>query len=281
MSHVCNRATWIWKTAEVICDAGQIDQFVGFAQRNGINRVYVHINPDVPHQDLANFISNCAGSIAVEALMGDPAWIRNPETHQSLQLRLRWVEDFQRRYAHDARLLIQGLHLDIEPWQLDEWRGPSQPEVIRQWIGCVQVLKSWADAQLPPLPVTADLPFWLHTLLYPDNKQRLDLVMMSILDGAVFMTYRNTPQGLIDIASEALQSGWECRKRREMVYLAVETVPSEEGSHISYHGMRAGKLHSDIGCLESGHGLRRRRDHETWFGGLAVHDYHTWVAMEG
>lgn len=280
MSQTLNRATWIWKTAEVICDNDQTNHFVAFAQQHKINRVYVHIDPDILHQHLANFIAKCTRDIAVEALLGDPAWIRNPQAHQSLQRRLQWVEEYQRQHANHAQLLLQGLHLDIEPWQLDEWRGSSQPDLIRQWLSCIQGLKSWADTQQPPLLVAADLPFWLHTLHHPDNNERLDLAMMAVLDGGVFMTYRNSPQGLADIASEALMASWKCQKRKENIYLAVETVPSGEGAHISYHGMGSRRLHSDLNCLESGYGLRKRQDHEVWYGGLAVHDYHAWVAME-
>jgi hypothetical protein len=282
MSLNVNRATWIWKTGDIISDEGQTDQFVAFAQRNRINRVHVHINPDLPHQDLAAFIGKCnsstiPGGIVVEALMGDAGWIQNPH-HQSVTTRLRWVEEYQRVYAH---LPIRGLHLDIEPWQLPTWHGADQPEHIRQWVGCLQGFKSWAAAQQPPLPVAADLPFWLHTLQYPGTTDRLDVVMMTVLDGATFMTYRNTPQVLMDVAGAALEAGWRCRRRREGIYLAVECVPSEEGRHISYHGMGKQRLEADLGCLEGGHGLRMRKDHELWFGGLAVHDYHTWSAMEG
>lgn len=275
-----NRSTWIWKTSDVICNDFETDQFVAFAQQNGINRVYVHINPDIAYQHLATFIGKCAGGISVEALMGDPAWIKDPQAHQSLRLRLGWVEEYQRQHAHNMQLQLRGVHFDIEPWQLDDWRGPSQPDLIRQWIGCLRGLRDWAHAQQPPLPVAADLPFWLHTLLCPDSKERLDLVMMRTLDGAVFMTYRNNPQVLVGIASDALLAGWSCQKRMENIYLAVETLPSGEGTHISYHDMHKHRLQSDLECLESGRGLKERKSHELWFGGLAVHDYHTWIAMK-
>lgn len=279
-----NRSTWIWKTEEILCNDDQVDQFVAFAQQHSINRVYIHVNPDVPHHFFANFIEKCNASVpsgvAVEALMGDPAWIHSPQDHQSLALRLEWVEYYQRQYADDAKLLLQGLHLDIEPWQMDGWHGPDQPDFIRQWLSCFQHLKSWAIAQEPPLPLAADLPFWLHTLQHPDSGERLDVAMMNVLDGAVFMTYRNSPQGLTDIASDALGACFTCQKNREGIYLAIETVPTEEGSHISYHGLGGRKIKEDLGCLEGGHGLRRREHHEMWFGGLAVHDYHTWVQME-
>ena len=280
MSWTFNRSTWIWKTAAVVCSDAETDRFIAFARRNSINRVYVHVDPDISHTHWAAFMVKCASIVSVDALMGDPAWIKDPQTHQSLQVRLDWVREYQHQYAHDERFSIQGLHLDIEPWQLDDWHGPRQHDLVRQWIKCVQDLKSWAFAQRPSLPVVADLPFWLHTLQFPGTGERLDLVMMRNLDGAVFMTYRNSPQNLVSIASEALMAGWRCQKRREDVYLAVETVPSEEGNHISYHGMTNDRLKTDLDCLEHGHGLKERLNHELWYGGLAIHEYHTWAAME-
>lgn len=280
MYQTFNRSTWIWKTAEVICIDVETDRFVAFAQRNNINRVYIHINPDIPHKHLASFIAKCASSISFEALIGDPAWIKDPQSHQSLQLRLCWIREYQHQYARDVRFSLQGMHLDIEPWQLEDWRGPCHLDLVRQWVKCVQDLRDWAHAQQPPLLIVADLPFWMHTLQFPDTKERLDLVMMRILDGAVFMTYRNSPESLVSIASEALMAGWKCQKRRENIYLAVETVPSEEGNHISYHGMSNDRLNFDLSCLENGRGLKERLGHELWYGGLAVHEYHAWAAME-
>ncbi|OAG11526.1 uncharacterized protein CC84DRAFT_1159045 [Paraphaeosphaeria sporulosa] len=280
MTESLNRATWIWRSEEVIGSDDQIDQFVAFARKNGIKRVYIHINPDIPPQTLANFVGKCSpAGIAVEALMGDAAWIFDPKSHESLQIRLHWVAEYQNQYASEAQILLQGLHLDIEPWQLDGWRNAEQPELIRQWLGCFHYLKSWAQTQQPPLPVAADLPFWLHTLQYPDNNERLDVTIMAILDGAAFMTYRNDPQGLMDVAGEALWACSKCGKRREGIYLGVETVPSKEGQHISYHGLGIRKLQGDLGFLEGGYWLRKREPHEKHFAGLAVHDYHTWSKM--
>lgn len=277
-----NRATWIWKTEEVIGNDDQINQFVAFANDNGIKRVYIHINPDVPHQTLANFVRKCSAlGIAIEALMGDASWIFDPQSHESLRIRLRWVTDYQNQFAKDAQLALQGLHLDIEPWQLEEWRNSEQPDLIRRWLGCFRYLKDWAKTQDPPLPVAADLPFWLHTLQYPDNGERLDVAIMTHLDGAVFMTYRNDPQVLMDIASDALWACSKCGKQKDGIYLGVETVPSEEGKHISYHGLGTRKLQGDLDRLEGGHMSRKRQPHEKHFAGVAVHDYHTWSRMSG
>lgn len=129
--------------------------------------------------------------------------------------------------------------------------------------------KSWANAQSPPLPVAADLPFWLNTLVDSAGK-RLDLSMLDILDGAVFMTYRNTPQALMDIAQPALQAADGCGGK--YITLAVETVQNNETPTLSYYGMGGKLLSSDLGSMDA--------MAIQWFGGLAVHDYHAWSVMQ-
>jgi hypothetical protein len=114
MPPIRGRATWIWRTGDIICSAEKVDQFALFAESNHIRRVYIHINPDLSCRDFERFVSRCATSeIAVEALMGDPEWVRNPH-HESFEHRIAWVREYQSAHAHVRELQISGLHLDIE-----------------------------------------------------------------------------------------------------------------------------------------------------------------------
>lgn len=129
-------------------------------------------------------------------------------------------------------------------------------------------------AMAPPLPVTADLPFWLHTVPCAGGVDPVD-ALLSVLDGAVFMTYRNAPAVLADIAGPALAAA--ARHPRATVDLAVETRNcDEEGKHLSYHGLGRGRLERDLAVLE-GRVLPGPHRHRM---GLVVHDYHGWAEMQ-
>lgn len=93
--------------------------------------------------------------------------------------------------------------------------------------------------------------------------------MLDILDSAVFMTYRNTPQALLDLAKPALQAAGECGGKD--ITLAVETLRNTEAPFVSYYGMGKQRLADDLTSI-SGVAIQ-------WFGGLAVHDYRGWSAM--
>ncbi|KAK6203684.1 hypothetical protein LQW54_008890 [Pestalotiopsis sp. IQ-011] len=268
MSHDRGRATWIWRTKDIISDAQQAEHFVAFAQQNRLRRVYVHINPDFEFGDFEVFVSTCARlGIAVEALMGDPEWVRNPH-HESVKSRLRWIEAYQKRQAEAAQSRFKGLHLDIEPWNIPGWKTNKEAHV--DFLNVLGMFKDFGNNVKPPLPVTADLPFWLHKVL---TKEHLDAVL-GTLDGATFMTYRNSPDGVMGIAGVALTALG--RHPGKSFDLAVETCPNNEGSHISYHGCTRARLNADLARIES----EKIPGNERHRVGVAVHDYHHWIKMQ-
>lgn len=115
-----NRATWLWRTDIITAEAPQIDHFISFAAQHRVGRLYIHINPDISSTDFGRFVARCTeAGIMAEALMGDPGWVVNPN-HDSLETRLRWIEEYQGGCGRDERMQIQGLHVDIEVC-----RGPN------------------------------------------------------------------------------------------------------------------------------------------------------------
>lgn len=269
------RSTWIWQTRDVISEAASIDRFASFSARNGIRRVFVHVDPDLSFDDFAAFVAKCAGGtprIDVEALMGDPGWVLNPD-HESFTSRLDWVTAYQARQAVNPGMQIRGLHLDIEPWHLPDWEA-NKSAYMQSFLQVVRDYTQRAHAMTPPLPVTADLPFWLHTVPWAGGVDPVD-ALLSVLDGAVFMTYRNSPAVLADIAGPALAAA--ARHPRATVDLAVETRNcDEEGRHLSYHGLGLGRLERDLAVLE-GRVLPGPHRHRM---GVVVHDYHGWAEMQ-
>lgn len=120
------------------------------------------------------------------------------------------------------------------------------------------------------LPVVADLPFWANTIPCPGSDVTLDVWMLSTLDTANFMTYRNTPSELLSIATPALEAGVKTGKP---VWLAVETVNTEEGDQVSYYGQTLSELLEDLDEIDT---LASRY---TSYAGIGIHYYSGVMAL--
>lgn len=109
-------ATWIWNTT-FITDAAETAQFFTFAQEQGLQRAYLHVDADIDNSYFGNFIQQCTASgIAVEALMGNAQWILGAGT-PSLQSNLEWIDQYQGNASASAR--FSGIHMDIEVCAID------------------------------------------------------------------------------------------------------------------------------------------------------------------
>lgn len=96
----------------MITDASQTSQFFSFAQEQGLQRAYLHVDADIDDSYFGNFIQQCnASGIVVEALIGNAQWILGAGT-PSLQSNLDWIDQYQGNASADAR--FSGIHMDIE-----------------------------------------------------------------------------------------------------------------------------------------------------------------------
>lgn len=96
----------------MITDASQTSQFFSFAQEQGLQRAYLHVDADIDNAYFGNFIQQCSASgIAVEALMGNAQWILGGGT-PSLQSNLEWIDQYQGNASAGAK--FSGVHMDIE-----------------------------------------------------------------------------------------------------------------------------------------------------------------------
>ncbi|KAK6080869.1 hypothetical protein SCUP234_04967 [Seiridium cupressi] len=282
-SNSSSRATWVWETADMVNSNTKSNAFITFAKQNNVTMAYVHVDPDVAINNFKAFVTKCVNSgIVVEALMGNAIWVK--QSGDDLTNRLSWVAQYQKATAGTASLQVKGLHLDVEsvynygkkvvantvvniqPWVLSDWTA-NMATYIRGWENLTSTLKTWANTQQPPLPLAADLPFWLNTL-NATKGGRLDKAIMTILDSATIMSYRNSASALMDVAGAALQMGKTLNKP---VWLGVETCQSQEGNYISYYGLGKKKLTADLASITKLMGTRNA--------GIAVQNNDCWAAM--
>ncbi|WP_322907503.1 hypothetical protein [Paenibacillus campi] len=256
------KATWLWNTRLIASSATDILQFAASEQ---INLIYLQINRDLDADVYYRFIAAAsAQGIAVQALDGDPSWALDSRRSQ-LQASLDWIASYQRSAAAAER--FSGIHIDIEPYLLREWRT-NQKKVIRGWQQ--SVLNVVQTARQLGIPASADIPFWLHTLPTTDKQTTLSSWMMQQYDGITIMAYRDRADAIVDVASTELS---EAVTAGIPVYVAVETNPSAEGNGITFYEEGAAYMNTQLQLVT---GMAAAYSS---FAGLAIHDYAGWSAL--
>ncbi|VUC30551.1 unnamed protein product [Clonostachys rosea] len=255
--------TWLWEST-IISDTAKVATFLDYTVSNGVQRVFAQVNTDIQTSDWQNFISQCAGNgMKVEALIGNPQWVIGTGT-PSLQSQLDWIQTYQAAATTNSG--FTGIHMDVEPWGLDDWET-NKAKYIEGWEEVAQKVASSASSL--GITVAADLPFWANTLDSTTAGQTIDIWMLKLLDYATFMTYRNTVPAFLEIAAPVLAAGNEVGKP---VWLAVETISLPE-EDLSYYGQSASKLQSDLNEIAAA------SQGNASFAGIAVHDYDGWSAL--
>lgn len=70
------------------------------------------------------------------------------------------MEDY--RSAVSDQAAFDGIHVDIEPYLLEEWEQ-DRDDAVRQWMDNSAYLVNRVK-QTGSLRVSADLPFWIHKI---------------------------------------------------------------------------------------------------------------------
>ncbi|KAI1865355.1 uncharacterized protein JN550_008403 [Neoarthrinium moseri] len=252
------RATWLWQS-NLIQDSAQVDDFLSFADSNDIMTVYALIDRGMGNEVFYDFVARCnASGIVVEALMGNSQWILG-QGEPTFQSQLDWLEQYQG--SADASSKFAGIHIDVEPWGLDGWTS-NKETYVASFQSIITQLKSLGSSL--GLPVAADLPYWADKIICPDTGKGLDVWALENLDTATFMTYRNTAEELLEVATAVLEAGNAAGKP---VWLAVETVAAAEAYLISYVGKSSANLFTDLTTIKT------TAAKYTSFAGIAIHDY--------
>lgn len=264
-SHPKTKATWIWDLSKI---EGDPSQPVSFLEEEGVNRVYLHIDFETfkpgPYR---SFIKEATkADIDVYALGGDPNWalLKNRD---SLDRFASIVHDYNNMVGEDEA--FKGVHLDIEPYLLSEWKEDSD-NVKNQWmmnsVHFIRQVKEKAN-----LAVSGDFPFWIHKEKVPYKDQTLSDWMMEHYDSLTLMAYRNKAEGPNGIKSISEPIVNEARKNGKTVVVGVNIIDTSEGSYTTFHGDAPGAMKEELDVLQNAY---KRHD---GYEGIAIHDYSHWV----
>ncbi len=260
-------STWVWNTPLIKTEQNQL---ITFFKSKGVSTVYLQINRDVPTVYYAEFIELAGqSSIEVFALEGSASWL-NAENKRK-ELFFSWLNKYQQSASNAQK--FAGIHLDIEPYSLKEWKSEYQ-NTVKKYQDTVSTAKE--EANLLGLPLTMDIPFWFDERTYTNNvygKGILSEWVTKVADGITLMAYRDSLEGnngLKKLVQNELSFAAKTGKKAE---IALETKPLANQDYLTFYEEGNKALMKTISQLNKYYSTNKG------FQGTAVHSYEYWQKL--
>ena len=249
---VNTRAMWLWgdqPAAEV----------VSWAADQGVSEIFVHVSPAVlTNGDLARLqdmrMRADQEGVRLSALGGDSAWVTD---HKAA---LAWLKVVLKTK------IFAGIHLDVEPYLADGW-AQDLTGTQKSFLTLLDKMRAGTT-----LPIDADVPFWYGE--YRVGTKNLADEVLKRVSAVTVMSYRDTatgPNSIMSISADWLARGAVAGKR---VRLGAETVPLADCGHCTFHEEGSTRLQQELAKVDAS-----TRDSPA-FGGIAIHRYGTWRALQ-
>ncbi|WCK53214.1 hypothetical protein PP175_17635 [Aneurinibacillus sp. Ricciae_BoGa-3] len=261
--------TWIWNASVL---ENQQQDILHFASQNRITHLYVWVNAaNAQKETYQKFIEAASSNhIKVEALAGDPSWA-TLKAQKNIRQFLNWVKDYNASVNPQSR--FSGVHLDIEPYLLPDWKTNQQP-IVKEWMSNIVMISQTMRGSLPGLTSTADLPFWVNALKTPDAKENLSTWIMKRFDHISIMAYRDKgvgPDSIYELSNPLIQ---EANGLNKSVIIDVQINPVKEGSNTTFNKKGAVEMRRQMNKVQD------KFYYSSALLGFAVHDYSAWRASD-
>lgn len=255
-------ATWFWYTKLIETSS---DELIAFMASQQVDIVYLQINHNVSNSAYKNFIrSATAHGIEVHALDGAPNWALESSLPK-LEAFITWIRNYQNSAAIEER--FSGIHIDIEPHLVSEWHT-SREDLINQWQHNVIYLSDQSHEM--DLPLSAAIPFWMDSYTIPYSNMTVSYWMISVLDSATIMTYRDTGNAIYDLGKTELADAQRLNKK---IYLSVETKYSSEGNRVTFYEEGATYMNNQLAIVDT------KASAYSSYAGITVHDLTGWMDL--
>ena len=210
------KTLWVWRD-RVLSDDGLAE----FAGRHGFTTLFVYVSPTAADallrgdQHAVSTLQRLrSGSIRVFATAGEPDWSLEPlalPLHVDLLLRLR------------AAGLIDGIHVDVEPHSLPQWRdGTERLRLIEGTIKFYETVRRSAGSTVIDAavnPIFATIQAGEGTFLSR---------IVTQLDSISIMAYRRPPARAVAWAEPSIRTAEQARRSWRFGVL-VDDEPQEPG----------------------------------------------------
>ena len=264
-SDKAQRATWIWDSAIIEKD---LDSLLQFAAEQKLTSLYVRYDLNTADREAyRTFIRRASElGIKVEALAGASDWIYE-KNHGYIRRFIGAVTEYNRSVNDDER--FQGYHFDIEPYTLDIWKT-KQTWVLERWMDTIRLIETEVRGADDGMTMAFDIPFWINGYTVPGTDYSFSAWLLEKADGVAIMAYRNSALGSNGIIAIAKPIILEATTLKKKVIVAVDTLPSKEGDHTTFHADRSANMETELQAV------MEHLSPYLGYSGVAIHDYVRW-----
>ena len=174
---------WVWKGPSLLEGAGGAESLRDFCRGEGINEVYVSVSEHdemMAESSMARMIGVLHGAnIRVEALLSSENADEGGKHLEKLLGHVRTIVQFNQAHSRER---FDGIHLDIEPQQRPENKGPGNLKFLPGLVEAYRAVRSVAEPA--GLTVNADIQ---NKLLKGSLEERR--MLMSVLPRLTLMMY--------------------------------------------------------------------------------------------
>jgi hypothetical protein len=180
---------WVWKSPTVLEAPRAAESLLEFCKSQGINEVYVSISERSEAEEEGKLVHLIAilhrGNIRVEALLSSTEADEAGKHRDTLLRHVQGIIDFNHRHSGER---FDGIHLDIEPQQRPENKGPGN---LRFLPGLADAYRAVCGVAEPAgMTVNADIQ---NKLLKGDLSQRK--MLLSAVPRVTLMMYELSSPG--------------------------------------------------------------------------------------
>lgn len=254
-------STWMWNPYVI---GNEREATLQQLTDHKVNQVFLFIDPEYPAEYYSRFIREAGlRGIEVQALDGAPNWVL-PEHNKKMYAFIYWVKQYNAKVQPEER--FTGIHLDVEPYVLAQWRQDSD-KVMGLWMDTVSGFAQEVKAETG-LTVAMDMPVWAHLFQVRDGaggRTTLSNWMIRWLDQVTLMSYSDNAKDIEDSVKIEMA---EADRTGVKAQVAVDTVDSGEDGTFYGKGTTAmnRELNAAVASLSS----------HSSFRGYSVHAWDNW-----
>ena len=204
---------WAWKSASVLEAPRAAEMLRDFCQSEGINEVYVSVSARTEAAEESQLVHLITilhrSNIRAEALLSSADADESGKHREKLLDHVRAILQFNRRHPGDR---FDGIHLDIEPQQRPENKGPGNLRFLPGLADAFRAVRALAEPA--GLTVNADIQ---NKLLKGDLAERKTL--LSALPRLTLMLYElSKPDDGESVEQQATKLRNAAQKFLDMTY---------------------------------------------------------------
>jgi hypothetical protein len=208
---------WVWKSPTVLGASHGAEKLTRFCEAEGVNEVYVSWSANSAGEEEGEFVHVIGllhrAGIHVEALFSS-ADADEPGKHRDKLLGLaRNVVEFNRQHANNR---FDGIHLDVEPQQRPENKGPGNLRFLSGLTDTFRAVRSIAEPA--GMTVNADIQ---NKLLKSDRSQRR-MLLASVPRITLMMYELSSPSDGDSAEQKTDKVETNSRKYLEMAYEGLD-----------------------------------------------------------